>query len=939
MAKVTSRFVCQACGAETSKWAGKCESCGEWNSVSEEAMTSAVGGGKGPKGRRITLTGLKGEAEAPPRLETGITELDRVTGGGLVPGSALLVGGDPGIGKSTLVKEILPRAADDRLSWVVCHCGGDGRGPMLELGSGLGIDIKAEEKAAADRRTAGAVGVPGVAGASDGKSYRPQSIGTADSSEMLPHVVERLRSMSKQQPTVLIIEDVHADPYIKPLIGDLLAAVGGHRVLVLATGRPGEIADGLREYARPSIGAGSGVTITVGGLDSREAAEMLGVSGSSDVDALLEATGGNPLYLLTGAVADDGGAGLYDFVRAELAKLAPLSRKLVQLLGVHGGAMSHDELAAASGLGDELSDALHPLLSSGLATERSTRALEIQIRHQTIGEAITDALSGSELIQLHRTIRDTARGSISASPRPNPATLVLAARHAWHATASENVDDKVLAAELCEQAGDAAQDHGEWAQAAELYSRALDCKDATDDERIGRCRLGRAVALFRLGSSDSTDAFIDAAKDASRRADAAMLTDVVLAWDRGIFSQATQVNNERLRLLQRALRNGGLDPDRRARLMAGYASELTFSDRWAERFAIADEALELSETCDVATQAYVLSHRQLTIACLETTDERARSADAFVELANDLRDPHLQFQAKFQRTGPAVLEGDLALLDDLIDEAEDLAQHLSIKLFKWLVHHAKSSLRLLQGDLEQARMLSAEAFALVKGSQHQHEAALVHGEQSCHFSRLGGTLEDLAPMLTKIGGGRENGYTVAALLATAGDLDSAATMLDHDGLGSVDELPRHILERPALQNLAVLADALNRPDLGRDVAVRLQERPRDLGISGVAQPCGHHFAAVALRPSQDWDRLFAHHLAAIAVHDRAHHLLLALEARRELARSMAAAGLVRLDPATLEPAASGGTTSEAGSVIDADELRKRVNTEAESLGLAGLTVS
>ncbi|MCP5080586.1 MAG: DNA repair protein RadA [Alphaproteobacteria bacterium] len=111
MAKVTSRFVCQSCGAETNKWAGKCESCGEWNSVSEEAVTSVAGGGSGRKGRRIALTGLKGEIETPPRLETGIAELDRVTGGGLVPGSALLVGGDPGIGKSTILLQAVASLA------------------------------------------------------------------------------------------------------------------------------------------------------------------------------------------------------------------------------------------------------------------------------------------------------------------------------------------------------------------------------------------------------------------------------------------------------------------------------------------------------------------------------------------------------------------------------------------------------------------------------------------------------------------------------------------------------------------------------------------------------------------------------------------------------------------------------------------------------------
>ncbi|MEM7427032.1 MAG: DNA repair protein RadA [Pseudomonadota bacterium] len=107
MARATSKFVCQACGAETRKWAGKCESCGEWNSISEEAVASAQSGSNLPRGRKITLTGLQGEIEVPPRLASGMSELDRVTGGGLVPGSALLVGGDPGIGKSTILLQAL----------------------------------------------------------------------------------------------------------------------------------------------------------------------------------------------------------------------------------------------------------------------------------------------------------------------------------------------------------------------------------------------------------------------------------------------------------------------------------------------------------------------------------------------------------------------------------------------------------------------------------------------------------------------------------------------------------------------------------------------------------------------------------------------------------------------------------------------------------------
>jgi len=104
LAKIAARFVCQECGAATARWMGKCESCGAWNSIVEEAPRESAPKGLGSaKGRRIELVSLEGLAAPPPRRAIGIAELDRVCGGGLVPASALLVGGDPGIGKSTLL--------------------------------------------------------------------------------------------------------------------------------------------------------------------------------------------------------------------------------------------------------------------------------------------------------------------------------------------------------------------------------------------------------------------------------------------------------------------------------------------------------------------------------------------------------------------------------------------------------------------------------------------------------------------------------------------------------------------------------------------------------------------------------------------------------------------------------------------------------------------
>jgi len=105
--KARTSFVCQACGAVSQRWQGRCESCGEWNSIVEEAPASGIGAQaaqKAAKGRVFPLTGLGDESlPSSPRIVTGIEELDRVTGGGFVPGSVLLLGGEPGIGKSTLL--------------------------------------------------------------------------------------------------------------------------------------------------------------------------------------------------------------------------------------------------------------------------------------------------------------------------------------------------------------------------------------------------------------------------------------------------------------------------------------------------------------------------------------------------------------------------------------------------------------------------------------------------------------------------------------------------------------------------------------------------------------------------------------------------------------------------------------------------------------------
>jgi DNA repair protein RadA/Sms len=114
MARDGAAFVCQSCGSVQTKWAGQCAGCGQWNTLVEEVQSRPPGGlapSKAGRGRGLAFQGLQDATPAPPRIVTGVAEFDRVCGGGVVPGSAILLGGDPGVGKSTLLMQVAASAA------------------------------------------------------------------------------------------------------------------------------------------------------------------------------------------------------------------------------------------------------------------------------------------------------------------------------------------------------------------------------------------------------------------------------------------------------------------------------------------------------------------------------------------------------------------------------------------------------------------------------------------------------------------------------------------------------------------------------------------------------------------------------------------------------------------------------------------------------------
>jgi DNA repair protein RadA/Sms len=114
MAKDGAIHVCQSCGAVHGKWAGQCSACGQWNCIVEESRAAPPGALKPAatsRARGLSFETLQSDTPEPPRIITGVAEFDRVCGGGVVPGSALLLSGDPGVGKSTLLLEVAAKAA------------------------------------------------------------------------------------------------------------------------------------------------------------------------------------------------------------------------------------------------------------------------------------------------------------------------------------------------------------------------------------------------------------------------------------------------------------------------------------------------------------------------------------------------------------------------------------------------------------------------------------------------------------------------------------------------------------------------------------------------------------------------------------------------------------------------------------------------------------
>jgi DNA repair protein RadA/Sms len=243
MARSTSVYACTACGHESPKWHGRCPGCGEWNSLAEEArapMPARSGRAAKAAGRALRPVPL-GEVEAPAvdRMRTGIGELDRVLGGGLVPGSLVLIGGSPGIGKSTLTTSALAGLAASGRN--VLYVSGEESAAQVRLraerlGPGtLAVPIVAETDLDAVLATLEAERPDACVIDSVQVLYDPALTGSPGSVGQVREVAGRLMRVAKAQGTAVVLvghvtkEGALAGPRVLEHLVDCVISFEGER--------------------------------------------------------------------------------------------------------------------------------------------------------------------------------------------------------------------------------------------------------------------------------------------------------------------------------------------------------------------------------------------------------------------------------------------------------------------------------------------------------------------------------------------------------------------------------------------------------------------------------------------------------------------------------------------------------------------------------------
>lgn len=844
----------------------------------------------GPK----TLKGFPSPVEV---VEVDWEPLDRATGGleiplasGLVPASGavfvgrsvplaladtvwksvqagnrrtLLIGGEAGVGKTTLLSRIAARCHDDGGAVLYGRCDEELRlpyRPWVESLSGLVRRLPREVVAAhvAERQGDLAAMLPELAGRVEVSPNRSTDA-EADRYARAAAVLDLLRRSAELTPIVLVLDDLHwADRETVALLEHIAGVTEPLGLLLVATYRPSDLTDGHPlAIALPGLRSRDDVEyIGLGGLDDREllalmeaiAGHPMDADGVAIRDLIAAETGGNAFFATevlrhlaeTGAIRFEDGrwslgpdfdrhglpASVREVITQRVARLGGEVDRALRYAAVIGSRFESDLLAEVlDSEPDTVKAVLDAAASSALVTAGEPAWSFV---HSLVAKVLYDDLSAARRARIHRRVAEALEARFADEPGDRVTDLA----YHWAASVVPQQIDKVV--DYATLAGDRALQQLAPDEARHWYAQALEAlgESASDpSRRVALCvRLGDAQR--QAGDPAHRQTLLDAATAAHRLGSSELLVAAALASHSGLI--LPRVDPDRIEMLELALDAVGPDASaERVLLLKALVTELAYSEDLARRIQLATDADRLARALGEPRLILASLLAQLSLP-EHVVDGHLRWADEAVRIAAELDDQvSLAIAAGFA-TCPAAVLGDMDRLEHYTELCVRAADRVPQPLLRLRALLSQGELYMAAGDLERAEANADEMFALSMETGEQLAVAI---GQLANTRLMQGRLSELEPMADmalelSAGAGRSVEAIVrAALILLAcemGAVEDVRAGLEHEA--GLDFVPGDYQGR--LAYLTIIVEAV----------VTVGDRARAGQLLAVIEPYRHMVA-------------------------------------------------------------------------------------------------
>jgi DNA-binding SARP family transcriptional activator len=725
------------------------------------------------------------------------------------------VGGEPGIGKTRLaaLTALDAHAAGFAVSWgASAEDLGAPYGTWIGVLSHLIEHAREAVLAAHVARHGGAVTriVRSLDERVRGASPEQQSDPEIERYLLFAAVADLLEALCAVGPLALVLDDLQwADPQSLALLHHVAAASAHLPLLIVVT------------YRDSDLGAGHPLTgmladlhrldgierISLGGLDIAEIADMMAAGARQDIGSggrrlatqIAAETGGNPFFVdqilhhlqESGAIRCDGDGcwcisdpvvdlGLPQSVREvvgrRVRRLGEPAQAILTIAAVLGTTFDIELLERLVDAGeDQLLVALEAATAGSVLVESSEVVGRFTFAHALINHSLYASLSATRRARMHCRVAEALEDLAGADPERRLAELA----HHWSMTRDRAHGTK--AAHYARLAGERALDQLAPDDAIRWFSTGLEQLAGRPDD-TERCDLliGLGVAKRQLGDVSFRDALIDASAIAETVGDHARLTRAVLANTLGPYGAPGPCDEQRVDILERALELLPADWPYRPRITAILGKELYYGGDAVRATRLSEEALALARAEDDARELARVMAFTTAYSSVTALEQHGARVQELAQLADEIDDPELRFQAANARFIHAMYSGEPERLDAALELMVALAKAIGQPVLRWTALWAQSARHTLAGDLTAGETLTLQAAAIAR--EHRRPGALlitfgqlmsIRGEQD----RLEELVEPLEQEVAQNPDLRLLQLTRGFIDAETGRLDRAAAIL------------------------------------------------------------------------------------------------------------------------------------------------------------------